>query len=95
MYSDSTGILQSLSATMCTEPLSLKRSLLAGASQYGSIRRKGRNETQRRIRWHTKSHQDSKKGTRLMIPTIRQTWEESKVCQQIDLGLLQECSLLQ
>lgn len=25
-----------------------------------------------------------------MIPTIRQTWEESKVCQQLDLGLLQE-----
>ena len=25
-----------------------------------------------------------------MLPTIRQTWEESKVCQQIDLGLLQE-----
>ena len=25
-----------------------------------------------------------------MIPTIRQTWEESKVCQQIDLGVLQE-----
>ena len=25
-----------------------------------------------------------------MIPTIRQTWEESKVSQQIDLGLLQE-----
>ncbi len=25
-----------------------------------------------------------------MIPTIRQAIEESKVCQQIDLGLLQE-----
>ena len=25
-----------------------------------------------------------------MLPTIRQTWEESKVCQQIDLGLRQE-----
>jgi len=25
-----------------------------------------------------------------MIPTIRQIGEESKVCQQIDLGLLQD-----
>ena len=25
-----------------------------------------------------------------MLPTIRQTWEESKVCQQFDLGLRQE-----
>jgi transcriptional regulator with XRE-family HTH domain len=54
------------------------------------IRRKERNETRRRMRWHTRSHQHHEKGNRLMIPTIRQIQEESKVCQQIDLGLLQE-----
>ena len=40
------------------------------------IRRKERNETPRRVRWHTRSHQHSEKGARLMITTIRQTIEE-------------------
>jgi hypothetical protein len=53
----------------------------------------GKKKTRRRSRRQTNHHQHEK-GNRLMTPaTIPQEWQESKVYQQMDLGVRQEVLL--
>src|SRR6266487_6965765 len=53
--------------------------------------KRGRTKTMRQSRWHTQAIDHFIQGrTCLMITTIPESEWESKVCQQLDLGLLQE-----